>query len=419
LSFHLKLKEERFMRGRKMVFKGVMVLLIFALACVFTGVGSALAQAQKPAAEQPKEQVKTVGSDLGISGKIGKAISKAPVGTGKGLIDPKAEKGYLGIPGAPRLNLLIGFLWCIWVGWIFSTVGAFGGIMAGVGHMTIYGLGDYARTFRTTAPDLNKFVTDSIRVSNQWLVGLSALVSSFNYWRQRRLVVSLGVFLGLGALIATLFIVFTTAGKIRFSQYQGWFGLVIFIIGAFMIYELTPKGSASKKKAKEAAKAFEATIKQKKDIKEQGIKTLKWNLVKTEFSFFGQTFTFSPLWAFVGGFFISAIASFLGIGGGFLYVPYLTSIVGLPMFVVAGTSALSVLIGMIFAIFNFMMLAGVQVYWHLIGAELVGIFIGSMIGPRTGKYIPDKVLKIIFIILAVYLGFKYFLRGFFGISLPI
>jgi uncharacterized membrane protein YfcA len=184
-----------------------------------------------------------------------------------------------------------------------------------------------------------------------------------------------------------------------------------------MIYEMTPKGQAKKKSSQEAAKAFEASIKEKKDITEQGIKTLKWSLVKTEFSFFGQKFTFSPIWAFVGGFFISCIASFLGVGGGFLYVPFLTSVVGLPMFVVAGTSALSVLIGMIFAIFNFMVLKGVVVHWTLIGAELIGIFIGSMIGPRTGKYIPAKVLKGIFIVLALYIGLRYTLRGFFGIEL--
>ena len=109
----------------------------------------------------------------------------------------------------------------------------------------------------------------------------------------------------------------------------------------------------------------------------------------------------------------------MGIGGGFLYVPFLTSVVGLPMFVVAGTSALAVLIGMIFAVFNFMVLKGVMVHWHLIGVELVGVFIGAMIGPRTSKYIPNKVLKGIFIVLAVYLGFKYTLLGFYGIKLPI
>jgi uncharacterized membrane protein YfcA len=350
---------------------------------------------------------------------VEEAISKAPQGTEKGQINPDAPKGYLGIPGGPKLNVIIGLLWAIWVGWIFSTVGAFGGIMAGVGHMTIYGLGDYAKTFRDTAPGLNKLVTDSIRVSNQWLVGLSALVSSINYGRQKRLVTALGFFLGIGALFATLLIVFTTAGKIKFSQYQGWFGLCVLLIGAFMVYELTPKGSASKKEAQAAAKAFEATIKEKKDIREQGIKTLKWGIVKTEFSFFGQKFTFSPIWAFIGGFVISCIASFLGVGGGFLYVPFLTSVVGLPMFVVAGTSALAVLIGMIFAVFNFMVLKGVVVHWSLIGAELIGIFIGSMIGPRTGKYIPNKVLKGIFIVLALYIGIKYSLAGFFGIRLPI
>ncbi len=351
------------------------------------------------------------------SASIEEAIAKAPQGTEKGQIDPNAKPGYLGIPGAPQLNPMVGFLWAIWVGWIFSTVGAFGGIMAGVGHITIYGLGAYAKTFKETAPGLNKTITDSIRVSNQWLVGLSALVSSFNYWKQKRLVASLGFFLGIGALLATLLVVYTSAGKVSFSQYQGYFGLVVFIIGGFMVYEMSPKGQASKKAAKAAAKAFEDAAKSKVAIEDKGVKTVKWSLAKTEISFFGQTFSFSPLWALAGGFFISALASFLGIGGGFLYVPFLTSVVGLPMFVVAGTSALSVLIGMIFAIFNFMVLKGVMVHWPLIGVELIGIFIGSMIGPRTGKYIPEKVLKGIFIVLALYIGLRYTMRGFFGIQM--
>ncbi|MCG6894963.1 MAG: sulfite exporter TauE/SafE family protein [Desulfobacteraceae bacterium] len=354
---------------------------------------------------------------LSSAASIEEAVAKAPKGTEKGQIDPNGAPGYLGIPGGPQLNPLIGLVWAIWVGWIFSTVGAFGGIMAGVGHMTIYGLGAYAKSFKDTAPTLNKSITDSIRVSNQWLVGLSALVSSINYYKQKRLVPALGFFLGIGALFATLVVVFTTAGKLKFSQYQGWFGLVVFVIGGFMIYEMTPKGQASKKEAQAAAKAFESAVKSKTNIEDQGVKTVKWSLAKTEISFFGQTFSFSPIWAFCGGFFISALASFLGIGGGFLYVPFLTSVVGLPMFVVAGTSALSVLIGMIFAIFNFMVLKGVEVHWALIGAELVGIFIGSMIGPRTGKYIPAKVLKGIFIALAIFIGLRYTLRGFFGISI--
>ena len=116
---------------------------------------------------------------------------------------------------------------------------------------------------------------------------------------------------GFGSLLAAFLVVYTTMGKGKFSQYQGWFGLIVFIIGGFMVYEMTPKGQSSKKRAKDAAKAFEATIKQKGDITGQGVKTTHFSLAKTEISFFGQTFTFSPVWAFVGGFFISAISSFI------------------------------------------------------------------------------------------------------------
>ena len=273
------------------------------------------------------------------------------------------------------------------------------------------------RRLKRTSPGLNKMLTDSIRVSNQWLVGFSALVSSINYGRQKRLITSLGLFMGAGALFATLLVVFTTAGKISFSQYQGWFGLCVFLIFAFMVYEMSPKGQASKKAAKAAVKAFEETVKNKGDISDQGVKTLKWSMAKTEISFFGQTFSFSPIWSFVGGFCISAMASFIGVGGGFLYVPFLTSVVGLPMFVVAGTSAVAVLIGMIFSIFNFMVIKGVVVFWPMIGMELLGVFVGSMIGPRTGKYIPEKALKWIFLVLAFYIGVRYTMRGFFGIAM--
>jgi uncharacterized membrane protein YfcA len=64
-----------------------------------------------------------------------------------------------------------------------------------------------------------------------------------------------------------------------------------------------------------------------------------------------------------------------------------------------------------------MVLKGVMVHWLLIGVELIGVFVGSMIGPRTGKYIPNKVLKGIFIVLALYIGVRYTARGFFGINL--
>lgn len=345
------------------------------------------------------------------------AIAAAPQGTGKGQIDPSTAKGYLGIPGAPSPSLIAGLLWGLWVGWIFSTVGAFGGIMAGVGHITVFGLGEYAKSFKDTSPTLNKMITDSIRVSNQWLVGLSAIISSVNYYRMKRLVLPLGIALGIGSLMGASLIPWLTAGKISLSQYQGYFGLVVFIVGGFLFYETSPRGQSRKQQAKAAAQAFEQGIKEKKTADEMaamGVKVSHFALSQITFTFFGVEFKFNPLVAILGGFIIAAISSFIGVGGGFLMVPYLTSVAGLPMYIAAGTSAFAVLIGMITSISTYMVGKGVVVSWALIGAELIGIFIGSIVGPRTSKYIPEVWLKRLFIVLALYVGLGYVTKGFLG-----
>jgi len=405
------------------------------------------------------------GGDLAtpdMPGKMKEAIQKsldneAFAAQTRQVISPDAEPGFLGIPGAPQTSLLLGLLWAIWVGWIFSTVGAFGGIMAGVGHITIFGLADYAKAFGKGNP-VNNLLTDSIRVSNQWLVGLSGVISSFNYYRMGRLVAPLGVCLAIGGVGGSWLVPELTAGKISLKAYIGYFGIIVFILGCFLIYEITPKGAAKKKEAKAAAQAFEKAVKEKTDTSDQGVKIIEgrytfmwiavavvvasalwinlipgakwvayilvligWSLTfmvgKIRFTFFGQEFSFKAWIPMVGGIAIAAIASFLGVGGGFLYVPFLTSVAGLPMFLVAGTSALCVLVGMIVSIFSYMVGKGVVIAWGLIGAELIGIFIGSMIGPRTSKYIPDKFLKIIFIVLAFYVGLRYTTKGFLGYSI--
>lgn len=433
---------------------------------LMTAVATTGSLAQKPAvAPAGQEQAGLVTKDM--PAKLQTAINKsladpkfAP-GTKKAMAQGVAkrgnEPGFLGIPGAPAAHYVWGLLWAVWVGWIFSTVGAFGGIMAGVGHITIFGLGDYASSYGKGNP-VNKLVTDSIRVSNQWLVGLSALISSFNYYKMGRLVLPLGACLAVGGVAGSWLIPELTAGKVSLKAYVGYFGLLVFLLAVFLIYELTPKGQASKKAAKAAAAAFEKGTKEGGDIKDKGVKVLQgsqglmwlalacvvasglWfnlygkamivayalalaGMVLTffmgtiRFTFFGVEFKFRAFIPMLGGLVIAAIASFLGVGGGFLFVPFLTSVAGLPMFLVAGTSALAVLVGMIVSIFSYMVGKGVVVSWGLIGAELIGIFIGSMIGPRTSKYIPERWLKIIFIILAFYVGLRYTTKGFLGYSI--
>lgn len=349
--------------------------------------------------------------------KLEQAIAKAPRGTEPGQVNPAAPAGFLGIPGGPQVNVVLALLWAVWVGWIFSTVGAFGGVMAGVGHMTVFGLGTYAKGFKTTAPELNKTMTDSIRASNQFLVGLSSLISSINYWKMGRLVLPLALALGLGSLLGSWGSATLTAGKVSFSQYQGWFGLFVLLLGCYLFWETSPAGQASKKKAKEAARAFEEAVKTQKaggSAPETGVKILGVTVSKVQFTFCGVEFSFNPLLPVLGGVVISAAAAFLGVGGGFMLVPFLTSVTQLPMYLAAGTSALAVLVSMVTSILT-LMTKGTPIDWALIGTEMVGIAIGSIVGPHTSKYFSDKWLKRLFIVLAFYVGIDYVLRGFFNV----
>ncbi len=349
-----------------------------------------------------------------LPGKLGEVVAKTPVGAEKGQINLQAEKGFADIPGAPQINYALAFLWAVWVGWIFATVGAFGGIMAGVGHMTLFALGAYAAGFKSTNPELNKLLTDTIRASNQYLVGLAALISTWNFYRMKRLVVPLGATLGLGSLVGAMLITYFTADKLKFDQYQGWFGILVLVIGAIMLYS-TSEASRSKKKATdETSKKLQQLMKEKGAS--EGVKLLSSGIGRISFSFYGAEFLFHPLLAVLGGLIIAAVSAFLGVGGGFLYVPFLTDIIGLPMYIAAGTSAFAVLLSMISSLFTHVVIKGTFISWGLVSIEMAGVFVGAMIGPKTQKYIPEKWLKILFIFLAIYVGIAYFSKGFLGKS---
>ncbi len=387
-------------------------LLLFAILSVAPIAHAAdTATESTKAAPQASEapEASTVDADNPLKAAIDAAIADKK-------IDAGAQLGFLGIPGAPNINPVLAFIWAIWVGWIFSTIGAFGGVMASVGHINVFGLGDYAGSFSKEAP-LNKGITDSIRVSNQWLVGCSALISSFKYWTVGRIVLPLGIALGIGSLAGATLIPMLTQGKIDFSSYLGYFGLFVLALGCYLFYETTPAAKAKKQTAAAAAKAFEEAS---KDHDTEGaqtrVKVVSISLSRVVFTFCGVEFSFSTFIPVLGGFLIASVASFLGVGGGFLLVPFLTSISQLPMYLAAGTSAFAVLVGMITSIATFMF-GGTPVYWPLIGVELAGIVLGSWVGPMTAKYLPDVWLKRLFIILAFAVGINYVLRGFFGMRL--
>ena len=107
------------------------------------------------------------------------------------------------------------------------------------------------------------------------------------------------------------------------------------------------------------------------------------------------------------GLVVGALTGIVGVGGGFLIVPALVLLGGLPMHLAIGTSlciiALKSITGFIKYI-DVMEQAGLSINWNLVlifGA--IGI-VGSFIGGKMGEYVPQQRLKRIFAVFLVLMG---------------
>ena len=298
------------------------------------------------------------------------------------------------------LNPLIPFLWALFVGLVFSMVGAAGGILAGVGHISLFGLAD----------------ANMIKPMNQLLVIVSPLVAVPAYWRQQRVIFSLGLLLGLGSVFGSVFGSWYSKNYLSMmQQYRPLFGLLVLFISCRLFYESSiHRAQQQKRDLRDASRDLEKKLSELRGRAktEPFEKILKSRVTfrRLEILFLDHEFSCNLASPVLTGFSIAAISSALGVGGGFLLVPYMTSWLGLPMFLVAGTSALSVLIASISSVGSYFFL-GVKVDWLMVLLELLGVVTGSLLGPWISRYMKDRWLRGLLAIVLLYLGIGYALGG--------
>lgn len=281
-----------------------------------------------------------------------------------------------------EVNALFLFLWSLFVGVVFSTLGAAGGILAGVGHISLFGI-PYA---------------NSVKLMNQILILTSTLISVPAYIRQRRVILILGLLLGVGSVLGAL-LGSTLSYKLLpdLKSYKPLFGIFTLIV-SLKIFRDVFHG-----KKKESMKALE------EDIRTAGGSDLRVSSIsvrRIELEFLGRSYSFNPLTPILAGFGVAVLSSALGVGGGFLLVPFMVSVMGLPMFLVPGTSALSILITMVVSAGNYLKL-GAPVDVKFLGVEILGIVIGSFAGPHLSKFLRERKLRLFLALLLFYIGLGY------------
>lgn len=304
-------------------------------------------------------------------------------------------------------------LWGILVGYVFSTVGAAGAILTMIGQTTIFKI-DQAliKTFIGQGMEevaASKAAAGSVKVHQLMAVMLAPFIAVPKYLKERRIAIPLALCVGGGAILGALI---GPAIPMTMAQYKFWFGVVVFLIGLRLVYETTPRFLAGKQKLAALNKSFENKVVELRktgnweELAEAGYKLNKFTIGEMSFTFWGEEFVISPIVAAIGGALIAIIASMFGLGGGFLFVPYLSSIFMLPMFIVSSTSITIVFITSLTGAFGYIA-RGAIIDWLFIGVLLVGVAIGSYIGPLTQKYYKEKYLRWLIAAILIFYGARF------------
>ena len=191
------------------------------------------------------------------------------------------------------------------------------------------------------------------------------------------------------------------------DSYKPVFGAITLFVAIRALYETTARYRRHKQALSAASERFEKAARSASgDARGHGVRTVERSPRRITLSFFGEEFGFNPLWPLVAGVLISFISAMLGVGGGFLLVPFMATVLGMPMFIVAGTSLVAIIIGSLVSITSYLTM-GSQLDIPLITVEIVGIIIGSLFGPFLSKYLKESWLRLLLGVILLYVGIGY------------
>jgi uncharacterized membrane protein YfcA len=197
------------------------------------------------------------------------------------------------------------------VGFVFSTVGAAGGILASVGLISVFGIGN---------PNLVKPMAQAMTL-------ITPLIAVPLYMRQCRVVFRLSFLLGAGGVLGALLGSSLSVNLLSdMGVFRPVFAVLVFFIAAQLAWQIFHAGRRSSEltRTMRAAEAFERQVRRGGELCDMGVECRQFTLRRVVFGFGDEVFEFSPWLPFATGMGIAVLSSALGVGGGFLLVPFMS-----------------------------------------------------------------------------------------------
>ena len=304
--------------------------------------------------------------------------------------------------GGRYMNPIWIIIGAIAVGAFFSLIGAAGGMLMAAYQVIVV----------NTMGPVGINAANVLRPSNVALTLFSPLGSFYRYAiKERRVAWPVGLSFGVGILIGSIWLGKYVTQYLPLSSYKEWLAVLVVLMGIRTLYELTPKVMEKRKSIKAMTKKFNEEVKR---AKEEGraaqmgsIEPIKTGLTNYEFKFWGEPFKINPLLFGIIGLGIGIVARCFGIGGGFLLVPIMTMIGGLPMYVAVPVGLVGTCFSSIGAFIGYLLNGYLPDLWIAI-AIIIGGFVGGMIGSRMQALFTEKQLKWILAIVLFFLFFRFF-----------
>jgi hypothetical protein len=214
------------------------------------------------------------------------------------------------------------------------------------------------------------------------------------------------------------------------SAFKLFVGVVLLYPGVRLLYELTGRYQKSQARGKEMQQKFQEQVKRIKNDQqtrmaasipaEAVVKTHAVSLRKIEYEFWGEKHSFSTGTVFILALVVGIIGGTYGIGGGAIIAPFLVSILGLPVYTVAGAALAGTFLTSIAGIAFFTGLtfteigsqAAIAPDWTLGILFGIGGLLGTYVGARLQKYLPDKLIKGVLGTIVTFLALQYIFQYF-------
>jgi uncharacterized membrane protein YfcA len=147
------------------------------------------------------------------------------------------------------------------------------------------------------------------------------------------------------------------------------------------------------------------------------VRVVQASPVRVEYEYGGKRYTFNRAAVFAMSLVVGVIGGIYSIGGGSIIAPFLVVVMGLPVYTVAGATMLGTLVTSVAGVAFFEMLAATSLGadqtiapdW-LLGITLgVGGLVGTYVGARLQKRLPDVWIRAALGMLVTLLGLRYIL----------